>query len=170
MTDPIADPLTALAARLSRRDALKTYAPPALAVVGAAKLQTFGTSGRVRSDSGRGTGPEGNPDPDPGNSAGHNNGGDGEVPAPGPGHVLDLLPMLANGTLAPAERRRVLAHVRRCPACRARLDAWEAIAAAAKAAFPVDGTVEDAREAVRAMLERADSSPPGAEPGANEGV
>jgi hypothetical protein len=84
--DPIADPSTAPAARLSRRDALKTYAPPALAVVGVASLQTFGTSGRVRSDSGRGTGPEGNPDPDPGNSAGRNRGGDGAVAVPGAGN------------------------------------------------------------------------------------
>ena len=50
MADPIVDPSTALAARLSRRDALKTYAPPALAVVGVASLQTFGTSGKVKTN------------------------------------------------------------------------------------------------------------------------
>jgi hypothetical protein len=89
VADPIADPSTALAARLSRRDALKTYAPPALAVVAVANVQTFGTSGRVKVEhpnSGRGNGPEGDPDPDPGNSGGHNNGGDGAVPPPDAGN------------------------------------------------------------------------------------
>ena len=77
MTDPIADPTTAPAGRLSRRAAVRTYAPPALALVGAASLTGFGTSGRVKSNAGRGNGPEGDPDPDPGNSAGPNQGGDG---------------------------------------------------------------------------------------------
>ena len=79
MTDPIADPTTAPAGRLSRRAAVRTYAPPALAVVGATSLNktNFGTSGRVKSNAGRGNGPEGDPDPDPGNSAGPNQGGDG---------------------------------------------------------------------------------------------
>jgi hypothetical protein len=89
VADPIADPSTAPAARLSRRDALKTYAPPALAVVAVANVQTFGTSGKVKvahPNSGRGNGPEGNPDPDPGNSGGRNNGGDGAVPPPGNGN------------------------------------------------------------------------------------
>ena len=77
MDDSIPALPTALAARRSRRAAVRTYAPPALAVVGAASLQTFGTSGRVKSNSGRGNGPEGDPDPDPGNAGGHNSGGDG---------------------------------------------------------------------------------------------
>jgi anti-sigma factor RsiW len=38
--------------------------------------------------------------------------------------TLELLPWLANGTLAGAELERVEAHLARCPACRARLD-WE---------------------------------------------
>lgn len=36
----------------------------------------------------------------------------------------ELLPWLANGTLAGAEHARVQAHLRDCPACRAQLD-WE---------------------------------------------
>jgi hypothetical protein len=36
----------------------------------------------------------------------------------------ELLPWLANGTLAGAERERVEAHLGQCPACRARLE-WE---------------------------------------------
>ena len=82
MTDTIADLTPAPAGRLSRRAAVRTYAPPALAVVGAASLTNFGTSGRVKSNSGRGNGPEGDPDRDPGNSAG-NQGGDGVVAVPG---------------------------------------------------------------------------------------
>ena len=66
---------TALAERQSRREALRTYAPPALAVVGGTSLTTFGTSGRVKANAGRGNGPEGNEDRDPGNSADHNEGG-----------------------------------------------------------------------------------------------
>ena len=68
---------TALAARQSRREAVRTYAPPALAVVGGTSLNktTFGTSGRVKSNAGRGNGAEGNPDVDPGNSGDHNQGG-----------------------------------------------------------------------------------------------
>jgi hypothetical protein len=66
-------------------DALRTYVPPAPAA-GAASLTGFGTSGQVKSNSGRGNGPEGNPDPDPGNSAGHNQGGDGVVAVPGAGN------------------------------------------------------------------------------------
>jgi hypothetical protein len=88
LTDPIADPTTAPAGRLSRRAAVRTYAPPALAVVGATSLNktNFGTSGRVKSNAGRGNGPEGDPeDPDPGNSAG-NQGGDGVVAVPGAGN------------------------------------------------------------------------------------
>ena len=38
--------------------------------------------------------------------------------------TLELLPWLANGTLAGAELERVEAHLARCPACRTRLD-WE---------------------------------------------
>jgi hypothetical protein len=38
--------------------------------------------------------------------------------------TLELLPWLANGTLAGAELARVEAHLAQCPACRARLD-WE---------------------------------------------
>ena len=72
MTDPIADLTTAPTGRLSRRAAARTYAPPALALVGAASLTGFGTSGRVKSNSGRGNGPEGDPDRDPGKSADHN--------------------------------------------------------------------------------------------------
>ena len=86
MDDSIPALPTALAARLSRRDAVRTYAPPALAVVGAASLTNFGTSGKVKSNSGRGNGPEGDPDQDPGNSAGHNQGGDGVVAVPGAGN------------------------------------------------------------------------------------
>ena len=83
--DPTLDPSTA-AARLTRRAAVRAYVPPALALVGAASLNGFGTSGRVKSNSGRGNGPEGNADPDPGNSAGRNQGGDGAVAAPGAGN------------------------------------------------------------------------------------
>jgi hypothetical protein len=86
LTDPIADLTTAPAGRLSRRAAVRTYAPPALAVVGAVSLTNFGTSGKVKSNSGRGNGPEGDPDQDPGNSGGHNQGGDGVVPVPGTGN------------------------------------------------------------------------------------
>ena len=86
MTEPIADPSTAPAGHLSRRAAVRTYAPPALALVAAASLTGFGTSGRVKSNAGRGNGPEGDPDPDPGNSAGHNQGGDGVVAVPGAGN------------------------------------------------------------------------------------
>ena len=74
---------------LSRRAALRAYAPPALAVVGLALRPGFGTSGKVRvasSDAGRGNGPEGNPDPDPGNAGGRNRGGDGVVGVPGAGN------------------------------------------------------------------------------------
>jgi hypothetical protein len=48
--DPIPALPTALAARLSRRDALRTYVPPTLAVVGATSLNkhNFGTSGVVK--------------------------------------------------------------------------------------------------------------------------
>ncbi len=48
MDDPFPALPTALAARLSRRDALRTYVPPALAIVGTASLADFGTSGRVK--------------------------------------------------------------------------------------------------------------------------
>jgi hypothetical protein len=86
MDNPATRPTLDLAAPLTRRAALRTYAPPALAVVGVAQLQTFGTSGKVKVEhpnAGRGNGPEGNPDPDPGNSGEHNRGGDGNVPPPG---------------------------------------------------------------------------------------
>ena len=75
MTDPTADPTTAPTGRLSRRAAVQTYAPPALAVVSVASLTNFGTSGRVKSNAGRGNGAEGNSDLDPGNSGDHNQGG-----------------------------------------------------------------------------------------------
>jgi hypothetical protein len=77
MTDPIAEPTTAPAGRLSRRAAVRTCAPPAIGVVGATSLNknNFGTSGRVKSNAGRGNGSEGNPDQDPGNSGAHNKGG-----------------------------------------------------------------------------------------------
>ena len=47
-TDPIADEPSTLDTRLTRRAALRTYAPPALAIVAVANVQTFGTSGRVK--------------------------------------------------------------------------------------------------------------------------
>ena len=73
---------------------------------------------------------------------------------------IDLLPAYVNGTLAPADSRRVLAHVRKCLSCRSRLKAWIAISEATKAAFPMpNGTVGNALATVRAALARADSSP-----------
>jgi len=48
MADPIPALPTALAARLSRRDALSTYVPPALSVVALAGATNLSTSGVVR--------------------------------------------------------------------------------------------------------------------------
>ena len=77
MDDSISALPTALTARQSRREAMRTYAPPALAVVGGTSLNknNFGTSGRVKSNAGRGNGAEGNPDLDPGNSSKNKGGG-----------------------------------------------------------------------------------------------
>ena len=63
MTDPTADPTTAPTGRLSRRAAVQTYAPPALAVVGATSLNktSFGTSGKIKVGGGN---------PNPGKPAG----------------------------------------------------------------------------------------------------
>lgn len=48
-----------------------------------------------------------------------------------PGHVTDLLPAHANGTLGIRDERRVRAHLETCAACRADLASWEAVGAAA---------------------------------------
>jgi hypothetical protein len=73
MNDPIPALPTALISRLSRRDALRTYVPPALAVVGATSLNknNFGTSGTVKGEKPKGGG--GNPGG--GNPGGGNPGG-----------------------------------------------------------------------------------------------
>ena len=85
MDDHVATPSIDPTGRLSRRMALRTYAPPALAVLAVASTGSLGQSGRIRPNAGRGNGSEGNPDPDPGNSGGKNQGGDGVVPVPGNG-------------------------------------------------------------------------------------
>lgn len=67
-----------LAEQLSRRKAVQTYAPPALASIGALSVASFKLSGREsHPNAGRGNGSEGNPDQDPGNSGGHNKANDG---------------------------------------------------------------------------------------------
>ena len=81
MIYPIADPTTVPAGRLSRRVAVRTYAPPALALVGAASLTSFGTSGQVKVEepkSGGGGNPGGGGGGNPGGGGGGNPGGGGE--------------------------------------------------------------------------------------------
>ena len=56
MDDPIPALPTALAARLSRRDALSTYVPPALSVVALAGATNLSTSGVVSSGNSGGGG------------------------------------------------------------------------------------------------------------------
>ena len=84
MHDPVGSISTALAGRLTRRQAVKTYVPPTLALIGVSAVTSHGLSGNT--NAGRGNGSEGNPDQDPGNSAGHNQGGDGVVAVPGTGN------------------------------------------------------------------------------------
>jgi hypothetical protein len=53
MDDPIPALPTALAAPLSRRDALSTYVPPALSVVALAGATNLSTSGKVSGGNGK---------------------------------------------------------------------------------------------------------------------
>jgi hypothetical protein len=53
VNDPIPRLPTALAARLSRRDALSTYVPPALSVVALAGATNLSSSGKVSGGSGK---------------------------------------------------------------------------------------------------------------------
>lgn len=50
--------------------------------------------------------------------------------------VLDLLPEYAAGSLVPADRARAAEHLAGCPACRAELASWQALARAAAPADP----------------------------------
>ncbi|MEM8932174.1 MAG: zf-HC2 domain-containing protein [Acidobacteriota bacterium] len=52
--------------------------------------------------------------------------------------VSDVLPWFANGTLDPAERARVEAHLAECAACRAALDDTLALGSAAASHLPID--------------------------------
>lgn len=61
----------------------------------------------------------------------------------------ELLPWLANGTLAGAERERVQAHLEACPACRAQLECEQDLRAARQPAPPLS-----ARDAFAALLPR----------------
>jgi Putative zinc-finger len=56
-------------------------------------------------------------------------------------HATELLPWLLNGTLEPAERQEVLAHVRGCSACRRALDEARLALAAAGAHLPAEALV-----------------------------
>jgi hypothetical protein len=76
-----------LTEQLSRRKAVQTYVPPALASIGALSVVGYKHSGGdTHPNAGRGNGSEGNPDQDPGNSGQHNNANDGgDSPGRGPG-------------------------------------------------------------------------------------
>lgn len=84
MDDPIGSVSTALVGRLTRRQAVQTYAAPTLAVIGVSAVTTHGFSGK--SNAGVGNGGEGVPDQDPGNSGTHNNANDGAKAVPGKGN------------------------------------------------------------------------------------
>src|SRR5688500_16421499 len=47
-------------------------------------------------------------------------------------HVVDHLPAYVNGTLRPAERAAIDAHLERCPGCTTELAAWRVIRAATR--------------------------------------
>ncbi len=49
-------PSTDLGSRVTRREAVRTYVPPALTLIGAGGLRHFGTSGKVRSAPGKSKG------------------------------------------------------------------------------------------------------------------
>ncbi|MBM2614666.1 zf-HC2 domain-containing protein [Actinoplanes sp. LDG1-06] len=70
--------------------------------------------------------------------------------------MKDLIPPYAAGTLDAEQRDRMRAHLEECPACRAELGAWQAIAAAA-GPRPVP---PDAATLVRAVLTRSAMEPP----------
>lgn len=68
--------------------------------------------------------------------------------------VLELLPWHLTGTLAPADRARVEAHLAACPACRAALVEERALARAVRSADPLDAMAERSLAALDARLAR----------------
>lgn len=75
-------------------------------------------------------------------------------------HVVDLLPAYLNQRLGANDRARVEAHLRDCPACRAELDAWRAIAAATRQRASVVAPAPDLLGAIHAELDRDEAMQP----------
>jgi hypothetical protein len=87
MSDHDGTNLFDFAGQLSRRQAIRAYAPPALASIGVLSIAGFsaGSGNFKHVNAGRGNGSEGEPDRDPGNSGLHNKANDGgDSPGRGP--------------------------------------------------------------------------------------
>jgi hypothetical protein len=76
-------------------------------------------------------------------------------------HIIDLLPAYLNQRLGANDRARVEAHLRDCPACRAELDAWRAIASATRQLASVAAPAPDLLGAIHAELDRDEAMQPG---------